>query len=438
MNNPLFPTSSEPSDNGYVLPPKETPQLETHLNRETAAELIRAKVAKLYEKEPDAGRELTEAEAARNRSPHQEFMHQLRTSGKDLATIQTEWHNYYIGLSDSEKRQVWQEFYESNTSTRLSPEPAEQPEQLATHKHEAARPARERPKPPAADDRRPADIRAVIRRKVSAGGKLQARHHLQSLLFGLSLGAVALLIFLFGFFNQIIIAPFIQPSRHAQATPIILDPGSVAPTKDPEVIIPKINVEIPVDYSQTSTDETVIENALEDGVVHYPTTTLPGQDGNAAFFGHSSNNIFSPGKYKFAFVLLHELVPGDTFYLTKDGRVYVYKVFSKTIVEPNQVSVLDPVPGHKATATLITCDPPGTSWRRLVVVGDQISPDPGGNSQPAANMVTTAPAPVTLPSEGPTLWSRWWGTGYGKLITVVAAVLIAAGFARIVRRPLRY
>ena len=78
-------------------------------------------------------------------------------------------------------------------------------------------------------------------------------------------------------------------------------------------------------------------------------------------YGHSSNNIFNKGQYKFAFVLLHLLQPGDTFYLTKDGKVYVYKVFSKRIVEPTEVSVLLPVDGHQATATLITCDPPGTS-----------------------------------------------------------------------------
>ena len=187
---------------------------------------------------------------------------------------------------------------------------------------------------------------------------------------------IVLIIFLFGFFNEVIIAPFIQPSRTAAATPLIVSSDSVAPTTTPEVIIPKINVEIPVNYSETSTNEADIENALENGVVHYPTTALPGQTGNAAFFGHSSNNIFNKGKYKFAFVLLHTLVPGDTFYLTYNGKVYVYKVISRTIVDPSNVGVLGPVPGQTATATLITCDPPGTSLHRLIVVGQQISPDP--------------------------------------------------------------
>ena len=170
---------------------------------------------------------------------------------------------------------------------------------------------------------------------MSAGGKLKAKHHFQSLLFGLSMGAVTLVILLFGFFNEVIIAPFIQPSRDACAAPLIINNNGVAPTSTPEVIIPKINVEIPVDYDQKSPMRPAIEAALENGIVHYPTTSMPGQNGNAAFFGHSSNNIFNKGKYKFAFVLLHTLVPGDTFYLTKDGKVYVYKVISKTVVPPS-------------------------------------------------------------------------------------------------------
>ena len=255
---------------------------------------------------------------------------------------------------------------------------------------------------PAAAD----DIQAAIRDKVSAGGKLQTKHHLQSLLFGLGIGAIVVFIFLFGFFNEVVVAPFIQPSRTSASTPLIVSSTDISPTATPQVIIPKINVQIPVDYSQTTTNEAAIENALQDGVVHYPTTALPGQNGNAAFFGHSSNNIFNKGKYKFAFVLLHTLQKGDTFYLTYSGKVYVYKVISRTIVQPSQVGVLGPVPGVAATATLITCDPPGTSLHRLIVVGEQISPDPAGNSVSSASGATTVGG-TNLPGNGPTLWARF-------------------------------
>src|SRR5690606_31253571 len=183
---------------------------------------------------------------------------------------------------------------------------------------------------------------------------------------------------LFGLFNEMVIAPFIRPGS-AAATPIILDVNAPAPNDKSEVIIPKINAQLPVVYGSQSIAEGDVQKALENGVFHYPTTAEPGQDGNVAIFGHSSNNIFNQGKYKIAFVLLRELEPGDIFYLTHEGTVYTYKVYSKRVINPDETWVLGPVEGKQATAALITCDPPGSTRKRLVVWGEQISPDPGGN-----------------------------------------------------------
>lgn len=383
-----------------------------------AADLIRDKVSRLYEDEPSALQEAAEAETIERRSPHQQFMHELSNSGKDLATVQTEWHNYYQSLSAAEKHQVWQEFYASQSNITKP----EVPQTLAEHKQQAAKPERKPRK--LRDVRSTKDVQTAIRDSVTAGGKLETRHHLQSLLFGLGMGLVVVIIFLFGFFNEVVIAPFIQPSRAHADTPLIVNSNSVAPTSTPEVIIPKINVQIPVNYDDNSTNEADIENDLENGVVHYPTTALPGQQGNAAYFGHSSNNIFNKGKYKFAFVMLRTLVPGDTFYLTYGGKVYAYEVITKTVVDPSEVGVLGPVEGQTATATLITCDPPGTSLKRLVVVGKQISPDPSGNTAAAAVSVTKS-SPPALPGNGQTLWGRFIGSPTGKATVVV--VLVGGG-----------
>lgn len=401
-------------------------------NEDGAADLIRDKVARIYKEEPSAKQEIAEADAATVLSKHQKFMHELGTSGKDLATIQTEWHNYYVGLSAEDKYDVWQEFYDSQAGltkpakAEVAEIAQETTEKLSKNKNDTIKTSR--PKKLQKDDLKPKELQAAIRKKVTANGQLQVKHHIQSLMFGLSMGFLVIFIFLFSFFNEVFIAPFIQPSRASADTPIIISSNGVAPTSSPEVIIPKINVEIPVDYNETSTNESVIENDLEDGVVHYPTTVLPGQDGNAAFFGHSSNNIFNQGKYKFAFVLLHTLVSGDTFYLTYNDKVFVYKVISKTIVSPSDVNVLNSVAGQTATATLITCDPPGTSINRLIVVGQQISPNPSTDTTPAPRPAASN-TPTVLPGNGPTLWSKFIGTIIGKLITlavVATAVIVGA------------
>ena len=444
-------TNSKPQS-GAGVPPSQ----------DLAVNLIRSKVNSLYEEEPDAQAEEAEVKISSYRSKHQQYMYELMTSGKDLVQIQTDWHNYYQSLSAADKKQVWQEFYDSNQNsttanlshkqqeqeieelshktdatsikqvkkkreqikTEATKERAKQAQKLAQHVHERAvsktKTHTERAKNVAA-------IRKNIRSNINVQPKLTWKHHLQSALFGLGMGLLVVFILLFGFFNEIIIAPFIQPSRHDTATPIILSSSSIAPSPNPEVIIPKINVEIPVNYSVNTTNENVIENYLEDGVVHYPTTSVPGQDGNAAFFGHSANNIFNPGRYKFAFVLLHDLVPGDVFYLTYNDKVYAYKVFSTKIVNPNDVGVLNPIPGHQATATLITCDPPGTSLNRLVVVGDQISPSPSGDSAASTPAITTASSVSQLPGNGPTLWHRFISTVWGKIVSalfIVAALIV--------------
>jgi hypothetical protein len=124
-------------------------------------------------------------------------------------------------------------------------------------------------------------------------------------------------------------------------------------------------------------------------------------------------------------VLLHTLVDGDTFYLTENGKIYVYKVISHTVVSPSDVGVLGPVAGQTATATLITCDPPGTSINRLIVVGQQISPDPSGNTQGVSEASATT-LPTQLPGNGQTLWGRFIATTVGKLL--VTAVMIVAAF----------
>jgi LPXTG-site transpeptidase (sortase) family protein len=250
-------------------------------------------------------------------------------------------------------------------------------------------------------------LKGTIADKVSAGGKLTAKHHLQSLGFGLATGFVVLVVFLFTFFNEYIIAPFIQPSRTVSSTPIILGSSTASADTPPSVTVPKINIQIPIDFSLNTYDETVIENDLKSGAIHYPNTVLPGQNGNAAYFGHSSGNIFNNGKYKFAFTLLHDLTTGDLFYISYGGKKYAYRVFDREVVSPSDVAVINDTRGKQATAELITCDPPGISRNRLVVWGEQISPAVSTNT--TATPTAVQGSPTEIAGNGPTLWNRFVG-----------------------------
>lgn len=371
----------------------------SHAGADEAVSLIRNKIDKLYTQEPDAQEELAEAEAAgRHRSKHQKFMHELSSSGKSLAEIQTAWHNYYVALPNDEKHEVWQEFYSEHgraSAQETGSREQETKEKLTPH-------ATHQPVEHRTDPRTVKDIKSELLHSVrKARRKKGSASH--SLLFGLAMGGAVMAFMLFGFFNERFIAPFITPSKSVSNTPLLIDPSTTAVGPEPKIIIPKINVEIPIVFDEESTEEAAVQRALEEGVIHYATTANPGEQGNGAIFGHSSNNILNKGKFKFAFVLLKRLETGDIFYVQKDGKRFAYRVYKKSVVTPAQVEVLG-TQDKPSTMSLITCDPPGTSINRLVVVGEQISPDPSTNVASTAKQ--DAGTPPILPSNSPSLWSR--------------------------------
>lgn len=409
---------AEQSDHGFgaslPLPGKPEPKQDQQNEQiNLAADLVRKKVEAAYAASPDAAEEALDVEemgASAKHSRHQQFIYDLTNSGKSLAEIQAAWNEYYAGLPDAQKHEVWQEFYAMHAQTShyaaaqasMAPEPKLEYEEIPPKPVAIAEQPLRLPKN---ITRTLSDVRDMALGAVNQRQKLKPMQHLQSLLFGLGVGCVVIIIFLFGFFNERFIAPFIQPSRSVSNIPIIA--SNTAAGNNPEIIIPKINVQIPVIYTVNTTDSNAIETALEGGVVHYSDTATPGQDGNVVIVGHSSNNIFNPGKYKFAFVLLSHLDNGDIFYLDKDGTRYTYQVYQKEIVNPTDVNVLGPN-DKQATATLITCDPPGTSINRLVVIGQQISPDIATNTGSTANATTATSKTAIIPGNSPSLWSRIW------------------------------
>lgn len=191
---------------------------------------------------------------------------------------------------------------------------------------------------------------------------------------------------------------------------VVIDP--IASTKvgpEAKIVIPKINVEAPVVYDVPSLEENIIQSKLREGVVHYPipgANSVPGQTGNTVILGHSSNDVFDNGNYKFVFVQLDKLTKGDTFYLHHEGTRYTYSVTEKKVIDPTEVGQLV-IDNGKPLATLVTCTPPGTALKRLVVIAEQISPDP---TKAVANSAATASTePANIAGNSPTLFERLFG-----------------------------
>lgn len=116
----------------------------------------------------------------------------------------------------------------------------------------------------------------------------------------------------------------------------------------------------------------VYQKALTQGVAHALGTGTPGGNRNIFLFSHSSVNFYEASRYNSVFYLLHRLEPGDPIEIYYRGEKYVYLVSDKKIVEAEAVSYLtNPLPSE--TLTLMTCWPPGTTLKRLVI---QASPLP--------------------------------------------------------------
>lgn len=149
-----------------------------------------------------------------------------------------------------------------------------------------------------------------------------------------------------------------------------LDPGEII-TPDSRLLIPKLSVNAPIVFA-TSQEEKDILEGLHNGVVRYAGMSNPGEAGNTYITGHSSNYWWDKGKYNYVFVLLDKMQEADRATIYHNGNKYIYQVTSKEIVEPANVSSLAQT--TEPTLTLMTCYPPGTTNKRLIVRLKQISP----------------------------------------------------------------
>ncbi len=131
--------------------------------------------------------------------------------------------------------------------------------------------------------------------------------------------------------------------------------------------IHSLGIEAPLVYVSGTTHQ-IFQKGLENGVVHFPGTALPGDDGNAYFFGHSSDFPWKDGAYKTAFALLPSIQEGDEIWISDArGSLFVYSATATLVVGPKDVSVLDQRGRKSKSLSLQTSYPLGTALRRFIV-----------------------------------------------------------------------
>lgn len=222
------------------------------------------------------------------------------------------------------------------------------------------------------------------------------------------------LIFVFVQYNRVFIATvsaYVSPGS-IDPQNIVIDPSAdTSVSNDPRLVIPKINVDVPALYDVGSDYDSQMA-AMQHGVAHFAiagANSHPGEIGNTVLSGHSSNDLFDPGDYKFIFAQLDKLATGDTIYANYKGKRYTYVVTKTQVVQPTDVKALV-YPTTKPILTLITCTPLGTSLNRLLVTAEQVSPDPASASTaPAGSGQVGSNEAASIPGSTPTFLERLFG-----------------------------
>ena len=166
-------------------------------------------------------------------------------------------------------------------------------------------------------------------------------------------------------FSPVVLANTGKPSSDDAST----NANTWFPAKPQEKVVTQVNAYTLSIPKLNIKDATVIiaGDDLKKSLIHYGGTGLPGRYGTTVIFGHSTlPQLYNPKNYETIFSTLPSLKPGDEIFVKYDGVDYRYIIYDMVITDPTDLSVLEQS-FDDSYITLITCVPPGTTWKRLNV-----------------------------------------------------------------------
>ena len=383
QNSPIIPSRSYIRPNTYAARQK---------TNDAAANIIRDQINNIYQGSNSAD------------APVEDTNPYDRTHEADRTEIEEDqWKHYHS---------AWQDYYQQYYERYYLGEIYRMRQTLDTHSastQQAQVHAAELTDEEAEADEAYHDLRSSLLKNVrKSATKVRGSRHFMPLVAA----ACTMVLFLFIEFNPILVGTvkaYVSPGDIDPAN-IIVDPTINIPvSSDPRLIIPKINVDVPVIYD-TKPDQASQLKAMESGVAWFGipgASSHPGQVGNTVLSGHSSNDLFDGGDYKFIFAQLDRMQPGDTFYINYKGTRYTYNIVKKEVVAPTDVQKLV-YPTTKPVVTLITCTPIGTSLNRLLVTAEQVSPNPA-EAEGAPSASTGSSSSTAMPGNSPSVLNRLFG-----------------------------
>jgi sortase A len=141
----------------------------------------------------------------------------------------------------------------------------------------------------------------------------------------------------------------------------------IAPVNtDFSIVIPKIGANTKVVKNIDPFDSQIYQQALTQGVAHASTSDTPDKSGNVFIFAHSAGNWYQANQYNGVFYLLNKLTSGDEIFVYYQNQKYTYSVDQIKTINSQETSYLNSNFGQHQL-TLMTCWPPGTTLKRLLV-----------------------------------------------------------------------
>lgn len=128
--------------------------------------------------------------------------------------------------------------------------------------------------------------------------------------------------------------------------------------------IPKIKISVPL-VSVSTTEQ--VYKALDRGVVYYPTSVLPGTDGQTIILGHSAPENWPMIKHDWVFSDLNDLVEDDEFTIYFNDKKLEYVVVKKIFLDKGEDIPTD-LANSDNMVVLVSCWPPGKDLKRIAVV----------------------------------------------------------------------
>lgn len=137
------------------------------------------------------------------------------------------------------------------------------------------------------------------------------------------------------------------------------------------ISIPAIGASAKVVSDVNPYNEEEYDAALRVGVAHAETTGKPGEGKRIFMFAHSTSSPTYFSEYNAIFYQLRLLSEGDLIFVKHNGEALRYKVTEKVVVEANDTHWLTDT-SNEEELVLQTCDPPGTTLRRLLVIAKPV------------------------------------------------------------------